>query len=60
VELQANKSERAEMEEQLSNAFGTVIRELQARINALTAERDGALSAHKGGGRGAKPNGNPF
>ena len=48
------------MEEQLSNAFGTVIRELQARINALTAERDGALSAHKGGGRGAKPNGNPF
>ena len=64
VELQANKSERAEMEEQLSHAFGTVIKELQARVNALTAEREGALGGHeaqrKGGGKGAKANGNPF
>lgn len=43
VELQANQQERADMEEQLSAAFGDVIKELQARVNALTGERDRLL-----------------
>ena len=43
---------RANMEEELSGAFGGVIRELQARVAGLTAERDrllGTIEELKGG-----------
>ena len=35
--------ERADMEEQLSAAFGEVIKELTMRVSALTSERDSLL-----------------
>tara|TARA_B110001452_G_scaffold264363_1_gene267260 strand:+ start:1500 stop:2579 length:1080 start_codon:yes stop_codon:yes gene_type:complete len=43
VELEAKEGERAEMEEQLSAAFGGVIKELQARVTSLVTERDALL-----------------
>ena len=43
TELVAKESERAEMEEQLSRAFGGVISDAHARIGQLTAERDRLL-----------------
>ena len=43
TELVAKESERAEMEEQLSKAFGGVISDAHARIGQLTAERDRLL-----------------
>ena len=55
VELEAKETERAEMEEQLSAAFGGVIKELQERVTSLGAERDALLvrqeqaSGKKGG-----------
>uniref|UniRef100_A0A7S0Q9C0 C2 NT-type domain-containing protein n=1 Tax=Coccolithus braarudii TaxID=221442 RepID=A0A7S0Q9C0_9EUKA len=45
VELQRKEQERADMEESLSNAFSAVIKELQARVTGLTAERDRLLVA---------------
>ena len=43
VELETKEGERAEMEEQLSAAFGGVIKELQARVTSLVTERDALL-----------------
>jgi len=43
VELQRKELERAEMEEQLSAAFGGLIKDMQARVTGLTAERDRLL-----------------
>lgn len=47
VELQSSRQERADMEEQLSAAFGAVIKELQTRVNTLTTERDRLLIGHE-------------
>ena len=44
IELEAKEGDRAEMEEQLSGAFGGVIKELQARVSSLVSERDALLS----------------
>lgn len=44
VELQTKEMERADMEEELSSAFGGVIKELQARVAGLAAERDRLLA----------------
>jgi len=57
VELQRLEQEKADMEEQLSAAFGVVVKELQGRVTGLTAERDrllvqlAELSGRKGGFR---------
>ena len=45
VELQTKEMERADMEEELSSAFGGVIKELQARVAGLAAERDRLLAS---------------
>ena len=42
-ELVAKETERADMEEQLSRAFGGVIAEAHGRVAQLTAERDKLL-----------------
>ena len=47
VELETKEGERAEMEEQLSAAFGGVIKELQARVTSLQGERDALLVRHE-------------
>eukprot|EP00321_Phaeocystis_globosa_P016036 CAMPEP_0118812348 /NCGR_PEP_ID=MMETSP1162-20130426/2239_1 /TAXON_ID=33656 /ORGANISM="Phaeocystis Sp, Strain CCMP2710" /LENGTH=358 /DNA_ID=CAMNT_0006742067 /DNA_START=31 /DNA_END=1107 /DNA_ORIENTATION=- len=44
MEIEAKEGDRAEMEEQLSAAFGGVIKELQARVTSLVSERDALLS----------------
>ena len=43
TELAAKEQERAEMEENLSKAFGGVIAEAHERIHMLTTERDGLM-----------------
>ena len=43
TELAAKEHERAEMEEGLSKAFGSVIAEAQARVAMLQQERDGLM-----------------
>jgi hypothetical protein len=43
TELVAKEQERADMEENLSSAFGAVIGDLNGRISQLTTERDGLL-----------------
>ena len=43
TELVAKEQERAEMEEQLSRAFGSVIEEAHERIGKLTTEREALM-----------------
>lgn len=49
TELSAKEAERAEMEEQLSAAFGGLLNDAQARIAAITAERDRLLVSIESG-----------
>ena len=51
TELVAKEQERADMEEQLSRAFGGVISDAHARITQLTAERDKLLVQIERGGK---------
>ena len=52
VALEVKHAECTAMEMELSSAFSEVVRELQARVNKLTAERDQRLiERERAGGR---------
>ena len=52
VALELKSVEMMSAEEDLSNAFSGVVRDLQERINSLTAERDRLLAQAEAGKRG--------
>lgn len=48
TELQAKEDERADMEENLANAFSEVVKDLSTRVASLTLERDRLLVSLEG------------
>ncbi len=52
--LELKSVEAMAMEEELSNAFSGVVKDLQARINGLTTERDRLMVQGELGKRGKR------